>query len=95
MSDVEAYLAVALAVVVAIVYPVLGGVVTKAFPPTAGLPPWMKKYGALLLFSLVTALIVLALYRNSNPNSKLNFWTAVALGIGWEATLEKIFTTKP
>ena len=49
----------------------------------------MKKYGALLLFSLVTALIVLALYRNSNPNSKLNFWTAVALGIGWEATLEK------
>jgi hypothetical protein len=37
-------------VVVAVIFPVLSGFVRQEFKATAaiGLPPWMKKYGALL-----------------------------------------------
>lgn len=50
-----------------------------------------KKYGALLLFSLVSALIVMAIYRNANPDATVSFWAAFLLGFGWEASIEKFF----
>jgi predicted Na+-dependent transporter len=91
--NMTAYLGIALGVLVAIVYPVLRGFVTKEFQPTAapGLPPWVKKYGGLLLFSLVTALIVLAVYNSQNSGTDLTFLKAFLLGIGWEAIVEKAY----
>jgi hypothetical protein len=96
-SDLKAYLGISAGVCIAVVYPVLKGYVLSQFPPTAapGLPPWVKKYGALFLFSLLTAAIIFAVYRNQNPDTKISFLGALALGFGWEATIEKVFTTKP
>jgi len=49
-------------VAVAVIVPVLSGFVRQKFKATAviDLPPWMDKHGALLLFSLITAVIRLA-----------------------------------
>lgn len=57
------FLGISLGVLVAVVWPVLRGYVTKEFKPLAapGLPPWLKRYGALFLFSLITGLIALAI----------------------------------
>jgi hypothetical protein len=92
VSEVLTYLTVALGVLVAVVYPLIRGYIAKNFPATGGRwPPWVKKYAMLFLFSLVTALIVLAVYRSSNPTTVLTFWQALVLGFGWEAVIEKIF----
>jgi protein-S-isoprenylcysteine O-methyltransferase Ste14 len=91
------YAGVALGVALAVVYPVLKGYIKKQFPPVAALslPPWVKKYTALLVFSLITALILLAVYRANNPDTDLGLWKALLLGFGWEASMEKLITTKP
>ena len=59
MTDMSTYWTIALGVFLAVLYPVLLGLVRKAFPPTGapGLPPWVTKYGLLLIFSLVTAFL--------------------------------------
>ena len=96
MSETLTYLTVALGVFIAVIYPLIRGYITKEFPATAGaLPPWVKKYAMLFLFSLVTALIVLAVYRSSNPSTVLTFWQALVLGFGWEASIEKILVKPP
>jgi hypothetical protein len=44
----SAYLGICLGVVIAVLYPVLRGYITKAFPPTTaapGIPEPIKKYG--------------------------------------------------
>lgn len=91
MSDIWAYLAIAGGVLVGVLHPVLLGFVRNQFPPTAsgGLPPWVKKYGGLFLFCLVTALIVLALWKNANPEASLAWYAAFLLGYGWESFVEK------
>jgi predicted lysophospholipase L1 biosynthesis ABC-type transport system permease subunit len=97
MSNSEFFLAIALGVFVAVLYPVLYGHIRRLFPATAapGLPPWVKKYAALFVFSLLTALIVLGFYRSANPNTAVTFWNALAMGFGWEAAVEKIVVPKP
>jgi hypothetical protein len=91
MSDFATVLAIALGVFIAVVYPILYGYIKGQFPPTAGrLPAWVPKYAVLFVFSLVTALIVLALYRSQNPDTTITFWRALAMGFGWEASIEKI-----
>ncbi len=99
MSDTELWLSIALGVFAAVVYPVLYRYIRKEFPPTAGLlSPWMKeqfkKYGALFAFSLLTAFIVLSVYRSGHPDTKLGFWAAVGMGFGFEATVEKLVFPK-
>jgi predicted lysophospholipase L1 biosynthesis ABC-type transport system permease subunit len=91
MDDVGAFFGIALGVLIAVIFPVLKGYVLGQFGPTAapGLPPWVKKYGALFLFSLVTALIVLAVFRNVKPDTEISFWFALLLGFGYEASIEK------
>jgi hypothetical protein len=99
MSDAATWLSIALGVFVAVVYPVLFRYIRKEFPATAAvISPWVKeafkKYGALFLFSLLTAFIVFSVYRANHPDAKLGFWTAVCMGFGFEASLEKILFPK-
>jgi hypothetical protein len=93
MSDAAAFVGLAIGVVVAVAYPVLRGFIRKEFPPVAGtrMPPWVRRYGGLLLFSLVTAFVLLAIYRSTNPTTELGFWPAVVMGFGWEAIIEKLW----
>lgn len=92
MNDIGPFLGIALGVLVAITYPILKGYVKETFGPTQGvLPPWVKDYGLLMLFCLMTAFIALALYRSSNPDAEISFWVAVVMGFGWEASVEKAF----
>ncbi len=95
MSNIELWLSIALGVFVAVVYPVLYRYIRRE----AGLvSPWVKeqfkKYGALFAFSLTTAFIVLSLYRSAHPDTKLGFWTAVGMGFGFEASVEKVVFPK-
>lgn len=100
MSDVEVLLTVALGTAIAVVYPGLYRFIRSEFPPEAGVavPSWLtkllKKYGALFVFSLITALIVLTVYRAANPHAKITFWAALAMGFGWEASVEKVIFPK-
>jgi hypothetical protein len=73
--------------------------ILQEFPPTAAIvSPWaqqlLRKYGALFVFSLITAFIVLGLYRSAHPDTKIGFWTAVRMGFGFEASVEKVFFPK-
>lgn len=99
MSDIQLWLSIALGVLVAVLYPVLYRYIRKEFPATEGLvSPWVKevfrKYGALFVFSLLTAFIVLGLYRSAHPDTKVGFWTAVCMGFGFEASVEKVVFPK-
>lgn len=97
MNDLGPFAWVSVGVIVAVIFPVLSGFVRKEFKPTAavGLPPWAKKYGALLLFSLITALICLAGWRSTHPNDTLHWFTAFLLGFGWESAIEKLQKKTP
>ena len=97
MNDSAAFFWVALGVLIAVILPVLSGFILKEFGPTAavGLPPWVKKYGALLLFSLITALPAFAFYRSTNPDVVLTWYTAFLIGFGWESALEKLTKKAP
>ena len=99
MSDVQLWLSIALGVLVAVIYPVLYRYILQEFPPTAAIvSPWLKqllkKYGSLFVFSLITAFVVLGLYRSTHPDTKLSFWAAVCLGFGFESSVEKIVFPK-
>ncbi|MEV6236617.1 hypothetical protein [Lentzea sp. NPDC051838] len=101
MSTLELIAAVALGVAIAVVYPTLYRYVRKQFPAEADgalLPTWMtaalKKYGALFIFSLVTAVVLIGIYRTANPDTTIGFWEAVVLGFGFEASLEKFIFPK-
>jgi hypothetical protein len=97
MNDWSPFWWVACGVIVAVIFPVLSGFVRQEFKATAavGLPPWMKKFGALLLFSLITALICLAGWRSTHPNDTLPWFTAFLLGFGWESAIEKLQKRAP
>jgi hypothetical protein len=92
MSDLLAYLWISLGVAAAVVLPFFAELVRKEFPTTAGpvIPPWVKSFGILFLFSLVTGLVALALWRNQNPAAELHPFSAFAIGFGWESFVEKI-----
>src|SRR6266516_3255638 len=93
MGDWGAFLGIALGVLAAVIYPLVKGYVQETFVATGapGLPPWIKKYGALFLFCLVTAFIVLAVFRSAKPDTAISFWVAAVMGIGYESTIEKVF----
>jgi hypothetical protein len=94
MGDVAAFFGIALGVLIAVVYPIVKGYVQDVYGATAapGLPPWVKKYAILLVFCLLTALVVLAVYRSTEPDTEIGFWVALVMGFGWESSVEKIFT---
>jgi predicted Na+-dependent transporter len=88
----EAFWGIALGVLIAVLYPVIRGFIMKEFGPTAtvGVPPWAKKYGALLVFCLASALIVLAVVKAAKPDAQISFWAGLFMGIGYEAVVEKV-----
>jgi hypothetical protein len=97
MSDFTAYFYVVCGVVVAVILPVLMAYVRKEFPPIAGvtIPPWLKRYAALLVFSAIVSVVSLAIWRSQNPAGELHWFTAFLLGFGWESALEKFAHPKP
>jgi hypothetical protein len=86
----------AVGVFFAVIFPVISGLVRKEFPPTAGagLPPWLKRWGGLLIFCLISALLVLAFWKSKNPGATLEWYTALIYGFGYESAIEKIFAKK-
>jgi hypothetical protein len=97
MSDLTAYLFVVLGVFVAVLLPVLSAYIRKEFPATGaiGLPPWLKRYLLLFVFSLVVGLVSLAIWKSLNPQGELHWFTALLIGFGWESALEKFLHPKP
>jgi hypothetical protein len=98
MSDINAYLWIGLGVFVGVIYPVLLGFIKKEFPAGVaggGMPPWLKRYGGLFLFCLLTALIVLAVWKSNNPDAQLDWVKAFLLGFGWESIVEKSLGRQP
>jgi Na+/melibiose symporter-like transporter len=91
MSDFTAYFYIGLGVLVAVLYPVIVGWFRREFRFTKGIPPWLVKYVALLVFCAFTAFVVLVIYRANHPDTELRFYTAVMLGFGWESSVEKIW----
>jgi hypothetical protein len=97
MSDLIAYLFVVSGVAVAVLMPVLAAKIRKEFPPTGaiGLPPWLKRYLLLLVFSLIVGVASLAIWKSLNPHGELPWFTAFLVGFGWESALEKFLHPKP
>jgi hypothetical protein len=90
MTDGQSYLWASFGVFIAVVLPVLVGFIRKQFPPEREtLPPWVKKYAGLLLFSLVTALPALAIWKTQHPDEQLHWYGAFVVGFGWESAIEK------
>jgi hypothetical protein len=92
MFDVTEFAWIAIGVAVATLHPVLLALIRKEFPlvTAGGMPPWLKRSLLLFAFSVVTALIVLAVYRNAvDPTTSLTWFKAFVLGYGWEAFIEK------
>jgi hypothetical protein len=95
--NVETFAWTAFGSIVAVIFPVLKGFISKAFTPTRaiGLPGWVVKYLALFVFGVVTAVIVLAIYQAQNPTvTSIPWYTAFLLGFGSESVIEK-FTNTP
>jgi hypothetical protein len=96
MTDWMAFVWVAAGVAAAVVLPFLAELVRNEFPTTAGImiPPWVRTFGILFIFSLVTAFIALAIWRSQNPSGELNWFTAALIGFGWESAVEKFLRPK-
>jgi len=86
------YLVACGGVLISVVLPPLAQAVKKSFRPTAGAVDF-GRYALLALFSLVTGIIVLAVYRAAHPNGLITWPAALLAGYGWEATLEKFVPT--
>jgi hypothetical protein len=97
MGDISAFLWISLGVLFGVVYPVLLGFIRQEFPTgvAGGMPPWLKRYGGLLLFCLATALLILVFYKVNNPRGTLDWMRAFLLGFGWESFVEKSLKKPP
>lgn len=96
MSDVLPFMWITVGVVLAVLWPVLRGLITREFPPTAAarVPPWVRRYSLLAVFSAMTALILLAIFRSAQPDIVITWYVALLLGFAWESSIEK-FANKP
>lgn len=92
MNDTSAYVWISMGVLVSVIFPILSGFIHKVFRPEGapGMPQWLKKYGGLFVFCLVTSLICLAGWKATHPNATFEWYTAFLLGFGWESAVEKM-----
>jgi hypothetical protein len=97
VSDFVAYIYVVLGVLVAVVLPILVDYIKKQFPKyeTAGIPPWLKRYLFLFVFSLIVGVVSLALWKTQHPTDQLHWFTAFIVGFSWESALEKFLRPTP
>jgi hypothetical protein len=97
MTDITAYLWVTAGVICAVLLPMLSAQIRREFPPVAGVtvPPWIRRYLLLLIFSLIAALACLAIWRSGNPNTEIHWFTAFLIGFGFESAFEKFFHPTP
>ena len=86
--DIITFIWIAVGVAISVILPVVAAFVRNAFRQKAGAPYELKKYGALFLFSSLTAIIVLAIYRGSHPDP-IPWYTALVLGYTWDSTVQK------
>jgi hypothetical protein len=77
-------------VLVSVALPPLSSYVRSQFGATTAATVNFKKYGALLMFSALTALVILAAYRAAKPNAQVAWYAALLAGYAWAATLEKL-----
>lgn len=92
-----AFLWTMLGVICAVLLPFLANLIRQEFPPTAalGIPPWVKRYLLLLVFSAVVALVSVIVWESQHPGEALDRVTAFLLGFGWESAVEKFGRPKP
>ena len=96
MTDLQAYGWVVIGVVLAVVFPVVRAYIIKEFPPVAGgLPPWLKRYLALLFFGLIAGVITLAIWKSQNPSAPIAWYTAFLIGFGWQSAIDMFFRPRP
>jgi hypothetical protein len=74
-------------ILVSIVLPILRGFLPKPHVSSGEIPPW-KRYGAIGLFSLITAIIVVAFGKSSV--SSWQWYDALLAGYAWDSTLQKL-----
>ena len=74
-------------ILISIVLPILRRLLPQPRTFTSELPPW-KRYAVIGMFSLVTAVIVVAFSRDSV--SSWQWYDAVLAGYAWDSTLQKV-----
>lgn len=85
------FLWMALGVAFAVVFPWLRSIVTELFGvATADRGQNYRKAAVLVAFSAITGIIVLAVYRQAQPDQDILWYTALLAGFGWESTFEKL-----
>ena len=88
-ETVVEWLVICAGVLVSVVLPPVTAYVRSVFQPTAASID-VKKYAALLLFSALTAALLLAFFRAARPDDEVAWYAALLAGYTWEATIEKI-----
>lgn len=93
--DLGAFIWTVLGVLAAVLLPILVAAVRKTFPKSlvdGGVPPWVKAYALLFVFSVVAATISLAAWYSAQPgpDPEIKWYTAFLIGFGWEAAIEKL-----
>lgn len=91
MTDITAFSWISIGVIAAVLFPIISAYIKRTFQPPAMTTssPWSKKVAMLLLFSWITALIVLAIYRSQNPSAVMPWHVSFLLGFSWESIVEK------
>lgn len=74
-------------ILISIVLPILRQLLPKPAPLASAVPPW-KRYAGIGLFSLVTAVVVIAFGRGSV--SSWQWFDALLAGYAWDSTLQKV-----
>jgi hypothetical protein len=96
--DWTAFVFIALGVIFGVLFPVLSALVRSYFPTHAGpgIPDWIKRYLVLLLFGVVAAVILSAIWHSQHPGQAMSDWfTAFLWGYSGQATIDALARPKP
>jgi len=81
-----------LGVFIAVVLPPLSAYIKQQFQPKAAVID-LKKYVALFAFCSIVGLLVLAFFRQAQPDNEITYFAALLAGYTWESTVEKVVTS--
>jgi hypothetical protein len=89
--DWKAFGIIALGVIAGVIFPVLAAAVRRYFPPVAGgIPPWLKRYAVLLLFGIVSAAILSAIWEAQHQGPMVDWFTAFLWGYSGQSTIDAL-----